>query len=181
MDFVPAEQLDTAVFAAGCFWGVEYLFKKLPGVLLTQVGYTGGKLDNPKYEQVLQKNTGHLEALLVVYDTKKIDYEALAKHFFEIHDPTQANGQGPDIGPQYLSAIFSSDPAEIAISQNLIALLEGKGLKIATQILPSATFWPAEDYHQDFYRENPMHPYNLAVIRPKLKKLDEKATELNQR
>ena len=109
LDFVSDNKVtDTqeAIFAAGCFWGVEYYFKKLPGVLKTEVGYTGGEKQNPTYKEVCSKNTGHFEALRVIFDPKVVTYEKIIKYFFEIHDATQTDGQGPDVGPQYLSAIF---------------------------------------------------------------------------
>lgn len=162
LDFVSNMQvIDTeeAIFAAGCFWGVEYYFKKLPGVLKTEVGYTGGRRENPSYEQVCSTATGHFEAIRVVYDPKIVTYEQLAKYFFETHDPTQSNGQGPDIGEQYLSVIFYYDEIQKSIAQNLIKQLQQKGLHIATQVLPVKVFWPAEDYHQEYYTKNGKQPY----------------------
>lgn len=159
MDFVPAAQLDTAVFAAGCFWGVQYLLDAAPGVIYTVVGYTGGHKDRPTYEEVSDHGTGHLEAVQVIYDKSKTNFEALAKLFFEIHDPTQHNGQGPDIGEQYLSAIFSSDSADIVSALELIRKLKTDGLDIATQIRPAAHFWPAEAYHQNYYLNKGTKPY----------------------
>jgi len=158
------QQLDmtkykTAVFASGCFWGTEFFLQKTEGVISTTVGYTGGHVDNPTYEQVCGKKTGHYEAVEVVYDPAVISYEQLSRIFFETHDPTQANGQGPDIGPQYRSAIFVADDAERAIAEKLIAVLEAKGNDIATVVLPAATFWPAELYHQDYYDNKGGTPY----------------------
>lgn len=162
LDFVPnTEVTDTeeAIFAAGCFWGVEYYFKKLPGVLKTEVGYTGGHKNNPTYKEVCAGGTGHIEALRVVYDPKKISYEELTKYFFEIHDPTQTGGQGPDIGEQYLSIVFYYNDEQKKIAEKLKQQLQEKGYSIATKILPVNTFWPAEDYHQDYYQKTKKEPY----------------------
>ena len=149
----------TAVYASGCFWGTEYYLQKVEGVISTSVGYTGGHVDNPTYEQVCGKKTGHYEAVEVIYDPTKISYEELTKIFFETHNPEQANGQGPDIGPQYRSAIFVNDDSERETANKLIAILEAKGYDIATVVLPAAKFWPAELYHQDYYDNKGGTPY----------------------
>jgi peptide methionine sulfoxide reductase msrA/msrB len=156
LDFVPALTImDTAeaIFAAGCFWGVEYFFQKLDGVLKTEVGYTGGQTENPSYRDICTGTTGHFEATRILYDPTKITYEKLAKFFFEIHDPVQANGQGLDKGHQYLSVAFYYDAAQKTTLQSLIAVLEAKGLAIATQLLPVSVFWPAESAHQNYYNK----------------------------
>jgi len=150
---------DTAWFAGGCFWGMEYQFKKIPGVISTQVGYMGGHKNNPTYEEVCSGTTGHLETLLVVFDPEKISYEEVAKIFFEIHDPTQADGQGPDIGEQYLSAVFCKDRQQKETIEKLIRILREKGLDVVTQIRDASTFWPAETYHQDYYNKTGGTPY----------------------
>lgn len=162
LDFIDnQETIDTeeAIFAAGCFWGVEHYFKKLPGVVKTEVGYSGGHKLSPSYEEVCQGNSGHLEVIRVLYDPSKVNYEQLVKYFFEIHDFTQTNGQGPDIGQQYLSAIFYYDEAQRETAQRVIKLLEDKNLKVATQLEPVTTFWPAERYHQDYYTKTGKQPY----------------------
>jgi peptide methionine sulfoxide reductase msrA/msrB len=162
LDFVSdlkVEDTEEAMFAAGCFWGVEYYFKKLPGVLKTEVGYSGGHTENPTYEEICRGNTGHFEVIRVVYDPKKINYETLTKYFFEIHDPTQTTGKGPDLGQQYLSVIFYYDEAQKKIAENLIAQLQEKKYSVATKMLPVKVFWPAEDYHQDYYAKTGKNPY----------------------
>jgi peptide methionine sulfoxide reductase msrA/msrB len=150
---------EEAIFAAGCFWGVEYYFKKLPGVLKTEVGYSGGSQPNPTYEEICQHNTGHFESIRIVYDPKKIDFSMLAKYFFEIHDPTQKDGQGPDIGEQYLSVAFYYTNEQKKILENLISQLKIKNLPVVTQILPVNIFWRAESYHQDYYNKTNKQPY----------------------
>jgi peptide methionine sulfoxide reductase msrA/msrB len=162
LDFVPdlsVTDTEEAIFAAGCFWGVEHLFKKLPGVLKTEVGYSGGEKEHPTYEEICSGDTGHFEAIRVVYDKSKLTYEDVAKYFFEIHDPTQPDGQGPDHGEQYLSVLFYYDDAQKKLAEKLIRQLEDKNLKVATQVLPVKTFWPAEEYHQDYYAKNNKAPY----------------------
>ena len=131
---------EEAIFAAGCFWGVEYFFQKLPGVVKTEVGYSGGDTSYPTYSDVCHGNTGHFEAIRVLYDPTKLTYEALVKYFFEIHDPTQTTGQGPDLGQQYLSVIFYYDEEQKSVALNLKEYLENIGLKVATQILPVKVF-----------------------------------------
>lgn len=139
-----------AIFAGGCFWGVEDAFSKVTGVLDVVSGYTGGKVNNPTYEQVSTGSTGHAEAVRVTYDPAKVTFEHLARLFFEIHDPTQLNRQGPDMGPQYRSALFYTDDAQKAVVEKLIAQLRSKGWDVVTEVLPAAPFYQAEDYHQDF-------------------------------
>ena len=151
--------LNKAYFAGGCFWGVEYYLEKIPGVKEVISGFMGGHVKNPKYKEVIRKKTGHLETVEVIYDPSKVSYETLAKTFFEIHDPTQRNGQGPDIGSQYLSAVFVSDPQEKRTIEKLIGILEGKGLNVATKVLETAPFYSAEEYHQDHYKRKGGTPY----------------------
>lgn len=158
--FIPAsDTLQKAIFAGGCFWGVEYYFQNEKGVKSTTVGYTGGKVENPSYEDVLSHKSGHYEAIEITYDPSITDYETLAKLFFEIHDPTQANGQGNDIGQQYESVVFYRDENQKAIAEKLINILKEKGYKVATQLKMATTFWSAEDYHQDYYAKSGGTPY----------------------
>jgi len=153
LDFVPGEQIGRAVFAGGCFWGVEYHFANEPGVLQATAGYIGGRTERPSYRDVCSHTTGHAEAVEVLFDRRQTSFENLARLFFEIHDPTQVDRQGPDIGDQYRSAIFLAEPDQEATAKKLIRILEEKGLKVATRLEPMATFWPAEDYHQDYFEK----------------------------
>ncbi|MFS8563701.1 MAG: bifunctional methionine sulfoxide reductase B/A protein [Rhabdochlamydiaceae bacterium] len=160
--FVPAltkEGYERAVFAGGCFWGVQHLMKKLPGVIATKVGYTGGDVVDPTYEEVSSKKTGHAEAIEIVFDPKLTSYQALAKLFFEIHDPTQKNGQGPNLGPQYRSAVFYFTEKQKETTEMLTGLLKKQGLPVVTEILPASIFYPAEPYHQDYYDQTGQKPY----------------------
>jgi len=162
LDFVPSQTVldsEEALFAAGCFWGVEYYFKKLNGVLKTEVGYTGGHTENPTYEEVCYHKTGHFEAIRVVFDPKIISYEEIAAYFFEIHDPGQQDGQGPDKGEQYLSVAFYYDDQEKDILLKLIKKLKENGYEVATKLLPVTPFWPAENYHQNYYEKTKKTPY----------------------
>jgi peptide methionine sulfoxide reductase msrA/msrB len=151
--------LKKAYFAGGCFWGVEYYLEKIDGVQEVTSGFMGGHVKDPGYYDVVNKDTGHIETVEVIYDPSKVSYEALVKTFFEIHDPTQTDGQGPDIGSQYLSAIFVSNIEERKTVEKLIKILEDKGFKIATAVRESAPFYSAEAYHQDYYERKGTKPY----------------------
>lgn len=144
--------MQTAILAAGCFWGVQDYFDQVPGVKQTEVGYTGGRTDNPTYEQVCSHGTGHAEATKIVFDPEKISFEQLLQHFFIMHDPTQLNRQGPDIGDQYRSAIFYADQEQKATAEKVIEELNKSQFdgQISTTLEPATTFWPAEDYHQKY-------------------------------
>lgn len=159
------EERETAVFAGGCFWGVEHLMQNAPGVLDVSTGYTGGHKDNPSYEDVCAGDTGHIEAVQIVFDKTKTSYETLAKLFFEIHNPCQSDGQGPDIGEQYLSKIFYSTEEQKKTALALIDILKQKGLAVATEVLPAAKFWPAEEYHQKYYQKKGALPYCHARVK----------------
>jgi peptide methionine sulfoxide reductase msrA/msrB len=164
LNFAPAQseqenKTEKAIFASGCFWGTEYHLQKVPGVISTTVGYTGGHVDNPTYKQVCTDKTGHAEAVEVIYDPSKTSYEELARLFFETHDFTQLNRQGPDIGKQYRSAIFYLDEKQKEIATKLIETLKQKGFAVKTEVTQAGKFWPAENYHQDYYQNNGKTPY----------------------
>ena len=145
--------MELATFGAGCFWGVEEAFRRLPGVSETAVGYLGGQVDNPTYKDVCTNTTGHAEVVQVTFDPAVISYDKLLETFWQIHDPTQVNRQGPDYGTQYRTAIFTHSPEQAAVAQASKAKLEASGKfkrPIATEITPAATFWKAEDYHQQY-------------------------------
>jgi peptide-methionine (S)-S-oxide reductase len=149
--------METAVFAAGCFWGVESRFREVPGVVDTEVGYTGGHTDNPTYEQVCSHTTGHAEAVRVLYDPDRITYEELVEAFFSLHDPTQLNRQGPDVGDQYRSAIFTQSPEQELVAHRVKARLTGSmafGHPVVTEITPARPFWRAEEYHQRYHERH---------------------------
>ena len=147
-----------ATFAAGCFWGVEKIFAKIPGVVSTAVGYTGGVTGNPTYEQVCAGRTGHAEAVEVTYDPSRVGYEELLITFWSWHDPTTQNRQGPDVGSQYRSAIFTHDAEQETLARRSKEILGKAGLfkgGIVTEILPAKEFHPAEEYHQEYLAKNP--------------------------
>lgn len=153
LKFIPAfskQGFERAIFAAGCFWGVEYLFKKLKGVINVASGYTGGHAVNPTYEQVCTGKTDHAEAVEVIFDPKITSYETLVNYFFEIHDSTQYMRQGPDVGSQYRSSIFYLTETQKEIADNIVSNLKNGGLKVVTTVVPASQFYLAEDYHQDY-------------------------------
>jgi len=161
----PNAEVDVAYFAGGCFWGVEHFLEQMDGVHEVESGYMGGHVDAPSYEDVLTHDSGHLEAVRVRFDPSRVSYEAVAKRFFEIHDPTQANGQGPDIGNQYLSAVFFTSDAQKTATEGLIAALRTRGYDVVTELRPAAKFWPAEGYHQNYYASNGKTPYCHGRVR----------------
>ncbi len=150
---------DTAIFASGCFWGTEYWLQKQKGVISTDVGYIGGHTENPTYKQVCSHKTGHAEAVQVIFNPQVVTYEELVKLFFETHDPTQVNRQGPDIGDQYRSEIFYISEKQKEIAEKIINILKNKGVKVATKLSKANKFWKAEDYHQDYYLHKGTRPY----------------------
>jgi methionine-S-sulfoxide reductase len=147
--------LETATIAAGCFWGVEEAYRTLPGIITTEVGYTGGHTEGPTYEQVCEGTTGHAEALRITFDPEVISYGDLIKRFFAIHDATQMNRQGPDVGEQYRSAIFFHTPQQEKEARGIFAAIEKeKGTRLATKMEEAKAFYPAEDYHQKYFLKN---------------------------
>ena len=148
-----------AYFASGCFWGTEYFFMKAEGVEATSVGFMGGRDSNPTYNQVCTGLTGHLECVEIEYDETKTSYASLVKLFFETHDFTQTDGQGPDLGSQYLSCIFYNNESEKQIAEKYITILSDKSFRVATKLQPASIFWKAEDYHQQYYEKKGNQPY----------------------
>lgn len=143
--------MERAIFAAGCFWGVQFYFDQVPGVVSTTAGYTGGRTENPTYEEVCTHTTGHAEAVLVEFDPQQVDYRILVMHFFRMHDPTQLNRQGPDVGDSYRSAIFCMSAEQQQIAEEVRDASQGEyNEPIVTQIVPAGPFYTAEEYHQRF-------------------------------
>ncbi len=155
---VSINKIEVATLAGGCFWGVEYAFEQVPGVIKTEVGFMGGKVDNPSYNRVCAGNTNHAEVVHLEFDPSKVSYRKLVEYFFKIHDPTTANRQGPDVGTQYRSAIFVHNDAQKQIAEEVITeLKKQKTFKrpIVTQLVPAQSFWKAEDYHQKYFDNHP--------------------------
>lgn len=160
-----------AIFAGGCFWGMEDLIRKLPGVEATEVGYTGGALENATYNEVKKGTTGHAESIRINFDPEKTTYRALLEFFFQIHDPTTIDRQGNDLGSQYRSAIFYLDDTQKADAETLISEIDASGIwpdKVVTQVVPAGSFWRAEDSHQDYLVNYP-EGYTCHFIRPSWK------------
>jgi peptide methionine sulfoxide reductase msrA/msrB len=162
---VAVQGVQEAFFAGGCFWGVEYWLEKAPGVILAESGYMGGRVESPSYEQVSSGRTGHAESVHVLFDPKKTTYEAVARLFFEIHDPTQVDRQGPDVGEQYRSVVFYANDEQRRIAEKLIGELTQRGYKVATRVEPAGTFWRAEEYHQQYYDHKGTLPYCHARVK----------------
>jgi len=179
---VPPQGLQTAVFAGGCFWGIEAVFERLKGVTQAVSGYSGGKTKDPTYEEVSSGTTGHAESVEVTYDPSVISYGTLLKVFFSVAcDPTQLNYQGPDHGTQYRSALFVKNDAQKAVAKAYLASLTDAHLfsaKIVTEVTNYTDFWPAEDYHQNFLVRNPNYPYIVAWDLPKIRALQETYPDL---
>lgn len=166
---------DTATFGTGCFWCTEAVFQELEGVLKVTSGYSGGHVANPTYEQVCEKNTGHAEVVQVVYDPAKISFDELLEVFWQTHDPTTLNRQGNDVGPQYRSVIFYHSPEQKQKAEKYKVELDKSGAfanPIVTAVEPFKNFYPAENYHQNYYNNNGSAPYCYYVIRPKLEKFE---------
>jgi peptide-methionine (S)-S-oxide reductase len=164
---------ETAVLAGGCFWCLEAVYDELAGVEKVESGYAGGMVDSPSYEQVCTGTTGHAEVVRITYDPSVISYSDLLDVFFTIHDPTTLNRQGPDVGTQYRSAIFYDGPEQRAAAERKIAEVRAAGLwnnSIVTEVVPLREFYPAEEYHRDYYQRNPSQAYCRVVIAPKVAK-----------
>lgn len=176
-------QTETAILAAGCFWCVEAVFDDLIGVESVESGYIGGHVENPTYSQVCDGNTGHAEAVRITFNPEQISYDELLEVFFHVHDPTQLNRQGNDVGEQYRSAIFYLNDAQREAAEKAIAAAQlDWPSRIVTQVTPATRFWKAEDYHQEYFANNPNQPYCAAVVGPKVRKFREKyAGRLKQR
>lgn len=160
--------IERAILAGGCFWGMQDLIRKVPGVVGTRVGYTGGNLANPTYKEVKTGQTGHAEAIEISFDNEKLTYRRVLEFFFQIHDPTTLNRQGNDIGSQYRSAIFVNDAQQAETARVVTAEVEASGHwpgKIVTQIVSAGPFWEAEDFHQDYLERNP-NGYTCHWVRP---------------
>lgn len=167
-------QSETATFANGCFWCTEAVFQKLKGVEKVSSGYTGGHVENPTYEQVCNKDTGHAEALQIQYDPRQISFDELLEVFWKTHDPTTLNRQGNDVGPQYRSAIFYHDQEQKEKAEKYKKAMDESAVfdaPIVTTIEPLTVFYPAENYHNNYYKNNPAQPYCYYVIKPKVDKL----------
>lgn len=166
---------ETATLGGGCFWCVEAVYERIPGVVSVTSGYAGGKTGNPTYEEVCTGKTGHAEVVRIEFDPEKISYGKIIDLFWDAHDPTTLNRQGADTGTQYRSIILAENDEQARIARESKERAQEKFKDpIVTEIVPLEKFHPAEDYHQDFSRSNPMHPYNIAVIGPKLRKLEAK-------
>lgn len=163
-----------ATFGGGCFWCVEAVFEQVPGVLDVVSGYEGGQVENPTYRQVCTGETGHAEVVRIAFDPAVVSFKKLLEVFWDAHDPTTLNRQGADVGTQYRSVIFYHDDEQRAEAETAKAAVNASGRfrnPVVTEISPATNFYPAEGYHQDYYRNNPDQPYSGYVIRPKLKKL----------
>jgi peptide-methionine (S)-S-oxide reductase len=175
------KDIQTAVFAGGCFWCTEAVFQRLRGVESVTSGYTGGSVANPSYEQVSTGDTGHAEAIKFVFDQAQISYHDLLEVFFATHDPTQLNRQGADVGTQYRSAIFYANEQQRNEAEQFLVQLKNDHVfeqPIVTTLEPLGEFYPAEEYHRNYYNSNENQPYCQVVINPKLKKFKEKFTSL---
>jgi peptide-methionine (S)-S-oxide reductase len=168
--------METATFGSGCFWCTEAVFQRLKGVESVMSGYSGGFVENPSYEEVCTGTTGHAEATQVKYDPAQISFEELLEVFWKTHDPTTLNQQGNDFGPQYRSAIFYHNDEQRRLAEEYKKKLDAARIwdkPIVTEITPFTNFYPAENYHQDYFNRNPNQPYCAYIIRPKLKKLED--------
>ncbi|HZN46186.1 MAG TPA: peptide-methionine (S)-S-oxide reductase MsrA [Ramlibacter sp.] len=176
--------LQTIVLGGGCFWCTEAVYKEVRGVTDVESGYSNGETERPSYEDVCTGRTGHNEVVKVTYDPGQVSTRQLLEIFFVIHDPTQMNRQGNDVGTQYRSGIYYTTPEQKEKAEDLVRLITQEKLfsrPIVTEVLPMANYWPAEDYHQDFFEKNPTQGYCLAVAAPKVAKFRKTFTELTRR
>jgi peptide-methionine (S)-S-oxide reductase len=174
------ERKELATLAGGCFWCLDAVFKDLRGVESVESGYSGGSLPNPTYYQVCEGTTGHAEVLQIKFDPEQVSYEELLEVFFTIHDPTTLNRQGADVGSQYRSAIFYHTPEQKQTAEQVIDRLNAEKIwdkPIVTEVAPLAEFFPAEQYHQNYFEQNPNQPYCMAVVAPKVAKFRKKFIE----
>jgi peptide-methionine (S)-S-oxide reductase len=172
-----SKELETATLAAGCFWCVEAVFDDLKGVVDVVSGYSGGHKDNPTYEEVCSETTGHAEVAQIKFDSEELSFHDLLEVYFTVHDPTQLNRQGNDIGTSYRSAIFYHDEEQRRVAEQVIVEITAAGIydkPIVTEVTPFDKFWPAEDYHQEYFANNPNQPYCAAVVAPKVAKFRKK-------
>lgn len=172
-----AKKIEQATFGAGCFWCVEAIFEKLNGVIDVEAGYSGGEVENPTYKEVCTGYTGHAEVTRITFDAEIISFETLVEILFYTHDPTTLNRQGHDVGTQYRSAIFYHNQLQKEVAEKVKAKVDASGYyssKIVTEISPLENYYPAENYHQDYFENNPNQAYCAAVIAPKVKKFLEK-------
>jgi peptide-methionine (S)-S-oxide reductase len=170
-------ELETTTFGGGCFWCTEAVFDEVIGVTDVVSGYTGGQLDNPTYDDICTGTTGHAEVIRVTFDPAVISYAEVLEIFFATHDPTTLNKQGADRGTQYRSAIFVHSPEQRLLAEKMIAQLNAEkiwGSPIVTEVTDAPIFYPAEDYHQEFFKRNPNQGYCMAVVSPKLSKFRQK-------
>ncbi len=167
IDYMSIDNLEIATLAGGCFWCTEAIFKRLKGIITVEPGYSGGNIKNPTYEEVCAGLTGHAEAIQIKFNPNVISYEKLLEVFFKLHDPTSLNRQGNDIGTQYRSAIFYHSPEQKKIAVATKSKIEGA----VTEIVPFTNFYPAEDYHKNYYDQNRQLPYCKLIIDPKLQDL----------
>jgi peptide-methionine (S)-S-oxide reductase len=164
---------ESATLAGGCFWCLEAVYKDLRGVESVVSGYAGGRVPRPTYQQVCEGTTGHAEVVQITFDPRAVSFRELLEVFFTVHDPTTLNRQGADVGTQYRSAIFYNTPSQRETAEQVIAELTAAGVwdaPIVTEVAPLAEFYPAEDYHQDYFEKNPFQPYCRAVVAPKVAK-----------
>lgn len=173
VDAQDSKKVETAIFGAGCFWCVEAVFQELKGVHSVESGYTGGSFNNPTYKEICTGQTGHAEVALITYDPQVVNFETLLSVFFKIHDPTTLNYQGADRGTQYRSAIFYSSPSQKETAERIIMELNKENVypdPVVTEVTLFSKFWPAENYHQDYFNNNPNQGYCKFVIHPKMDK-----------